>query len=190
MPLPKLEDWKAPWELKGEDFDEESARKYIYTLTSDKEKLQEKVSAANTERDQAKQATEDVRKELEAAQAKGDNAEVVTELQGKLRDAESKAAAAELKATRLEVAYDKGIPTKQAHRLQGTTKEELEADADEFLESFAPSSKQGGDEDDDEEDEDAVPTVRPRRLTSPTDRGGDEIVVRDIEKDIASIPRL
>lgn len=42
----------------------------------------------------------------------------------------------ELKAARLEVAIDKGLTAAQAKRLVGSTKEELEADADELLETF------------------------------------------------------
>lgn len=47
--------------------------------------------------------------------------------------AEKRAAESELKALRFEVAAAKSIPLSQAHRLQGATKEELEADADAFL---------------------------------------------------------
>jgi hypothetical protein len=46
---------------------------------------------------------------------------------------------AEQRALRLEVAIEKGLTTAQAKRLVGTTKEELDADAEELLESFKPS---------------------------------------------------
>jgi hypothetical protein len=57
--------------------------------------------------------------------------------------AEKAAAEAAAKALRLEVAAEKGLNAKQAARLQGATREELEADADELLESFpsAPPAK-------------------------------------------------
>lgn len=42
-----------------------------------------------------------------------------------------------LRALRLEVAAAKGLTPKQAERLRGATREELEADADDLLESFA-----------------------------------------------------
>lgn len=189
MALPKLEDWKAPWEVKGEDFDEESARKYIYTLTSDKEKLQGRVTAAQGERDEAKKAVEDVRKELEAAQAKGDNADVVKDLQAKVAKAEERATTAERKALQYEVAADKEIPLTQAKRLQGTTKEELEADAEEFAQSFGSTAANTGDGDEDDDEENGVPRRTPRRLTNPVGGGGGDEVI-DIEKAIASIPRL
>ena len=50
--------------------------------------------------------------------------------------AEKRAAEAEAKILRLEVAGEKGLTPAQARRLVGTTKEELEADADELLASF------------------------------------------------------
>lgn len=56
-------------------------------------------------------------------------------------DAVKRAEEAELKVLRLEVAGDKGLTPTQARRLVGTTKEELEADADQLLEDFAANSK-------------------------------------------------
>jgi hypothetical protein len=53
--------------------------------------------------------------------------------------AEDRAVAAELKAMRLEVAAAKGLTPAQAKRLVGTTAEELEADADELLDTFKPA---------------------------------------------------
>jgi hypothetical protein len=56
-------------------------------------------------------------------------------------EAEKKAQDAELRAVRMEVATDKKLPASLARRLQGTTKEELEADADELLKDFeAPAA--------------------------------------------------
>lgn len=54
--------------------------------------------------------------------------------------AEKAAAAAEARATRLEIAAEKGLTPAQAKRLVGDTREELEADADELLETFKPAS--------------------------------------------------
>lgn len=57
--------------------------------------------------------------------------------------AEQRAADAELRALRLEVGADKGLTPKQARRLVGTTREELETDADELLTDFGPSDTDG-----------------------------------------------
>lgn len=54
----------------------------------------------------------------------------------KATQAEARAAAAELEATRLRVAFEKGLTPAQAKRLAGTTQAELEADADEVLRDF------------------------------------------------------
>lgn len=50
--------------------------------------------------------------------------------------AEKRVAEAEARALRLEVATSKGLTPAQAKRLVGTTKDELEADADELVETF------------------------------------------------------
>lgn len=54
--------------------------------------------------------------------------------------AEHRAAEAEARALRLEVAAAKGLTPSQVKRLVGSTREELEADADELLADFAPRS--------------------------------------------------
>lgn len=51
-------------------------------------------------------------------------------LQGKVQELETKAEQAERKALQQEVALAKGIPIELAYRLVGTTKEEIETDAD------------------------------------------------------------
>lgn len=60
--------------------------------------------------------------------------------QGKLNErvstAEKRADDAEARALRLEVASEKSLTKAQAKRLVGSTQEELEADADELLETF------------------------------------------------------
>ena len=54
--------------------------------------------------------------------------------------AEKAAAAAEARALRLEVASEKGLTPAQAKRLVGETRDELEADASELLETFKPAA--------------------------------------------------
>ncbi len=57
------------------------------------------------------------------------------------KTAEDRATQAESRAMRLEVAFEKGLTPAQAKRLVGATREELEADADELLETFKPAEK-------------------------------------------------
>jgi hypothetical protein len=53
--------------------------------------------------------------------------------------AESRIPDLESQVARLQVALDKGLTAAQAKRLVGTTREELEADADELLATFKPA---------------------------------------------------
>ena len=53
--------------------------------------------------------------------------------------AERRAVEVEGRALRLEVAAEKGLTPAQAKRLVGETREQLEADADELLETFKPA---------------------------------------------------
>lgn len=56
--------------------------------------------------------------------------------------AEKALAAAESRALRLEVASEKGLTAAQAKRLVGETREDLEADAAELLETFKPAASE------------------------------------------------
>ena len=64
-------------------------------------------------------------------------------LTARLADAEKRATDAESKALRFEVASAKGLTHAQAKRLVGSTKDELEADADELLETFGGAGNGG-----------------------------------------------
>lgn len=77
--------------------------------------------------------------------------------------AEKAAADAQAKADRLEVAAEKGLTPKQARRLQGATREELEADADELLEDFKPAEGEEGGE------PSGPPRKRPQELSGGND---------------------
>lgn len=91
----------------------------------------------------------------------------------------------EARALRAEVATAKGLTAAQAKRLAGTTREELESDADEIIEAFpvAPSTEttpRGG---------------PPSRQPKPALRGGgdpttEEPVETDPAKLAADVPRL
>src|ERR1044072_4090413 len=57
-------------------------------------------------------------------------------LEERATTAESRASAAETKLMRFEIALDKGIPSRLINRLQGSTREELEQDADNLMQEF------------------------------------------------------
>jgi hypothetical protein len=89
--------------------------------------------ALAAEREQRKAAEKELAKYRKAEQ---DRAEADKTEAEKRAAAEQRAVDAELRATRLEVAHEKGLTPAQAKRLVGATKEELEADADEILRDF------------------------------------------------------
>jgi len=133
MALPAFADWKRPW--KEEEFDADKAAKLIYNLHKDKEELSEAKATLVTERDELKgkvQEFEDkdlseverLRKENE--RLKEAPPKVATKGQGSSDDT--------LRADRLEIALEKGLTKAQAARLVGSTRDELEADADAYIE--------------------------------------------------------
>lgn len=65
-----------------------------------------------------------------------ENAEKITDLETKLEEANKKAAGLELENLRTQVAIEKGLPMTLKGRLNGATKEELEADADSLKNIF------------------------------------------------------
>jgi hypothetical protein len=170
MALPKFEDWKRPW--KDEEFDAEKAAKLIYNLHRDKEQLTESRDAAITERDELKtkviefeekdlSEVERLRKENE--RLKDAPAKVATKGQGSSEDA--------LRADRLEIALEKGLTKTQAARLVGSTREELEADADAYIEEhgLAGASGEGKQQDDGKEGQ-APPSQRAKVTTASRQR--------------------
>lgn len=71
------------------------------------------------------------------------------------RDLESTLTSAQATATRYEIALDKGIPKSIASRLQGATREEMEADADELLKTLGDAGKKAPSFDGGAKDKDA-----------------------------------
>ena len=91
----------------------------------------------------ARAAAEKERDTLKASVAEGKTGEERTAQM--LADLKARADAADLRAMRAEVAAEKGLTSKQASRLQGTTLEELQADADELVAAFKPAEGDGTD---------------------------------------------
>ena len=70
-------------------------------------------------------------------------AEGAKTLEDRVAEIEQAARQAEERALRAEVANAKGLTANQAKRLQGSTRDELEADADELLADIGAQKKQG-----------------------------------------------
>lgn len=117
-------------------------------------------------------------KELEDA-----NKSEIERAQEAARAAEQRAVEAEQRALRLEVAAEKGLTPAQAKRLQGTTREEFEADADELVATFRPRE-------DAQDDADRGSGLR--RTPQERLRNGSGPVAepeKDVKEIVAAIPR-
>lgn len=177
--LPKLEDYKAPWEVDstGADVpDEEQTvdkgrlKKYLHGLLTDKDRLQTTVTTVTSERDAAKAAADEKAREGETADQAAKR-----ETEKAIADARAEGG---LEALKLEVALDiEGITPKQAKRLakrlSGKTREELAEDAEGLVEDFEIGKKveAPSDEDENETEDDPVAQAarRPTRLRAAGD---------------------
>lgn len=106
--------------------------------------------ALAAERDARRTTERELRetKDLLASYEEANKSEV-EKLADKAAAAEDRASTAELRALRVEVAHEKGLTSAQAKRLVGKTREELEADADELLETFSGKKADGNGKDGD-----------------------------------------
>ena len=108
-------------------------------------------------------------------------------LASKLAELEERANKADARALRAEVAQAKGLTAAQAKRLQGSSKEEMEADADELLEAFPSKASEG-------EGENKTRPGAPRKPAENLKGGGDPSDDRAVEMDprklAESVPRL
>lgn len=142
------------------------------------------IAAEREARKKAEQAVSELNAELQ--QLKDKDKSDSEKLADRLAAAERRAAEAESTAARMEVAAAKGLSAAQARRLVGTTREELEADADELLSSFRPQGQ-----DNTSGDRPPTPATRP---TAPVSGGSDptqapEPSLSDLREMVAKIPR-
>ena len=122
----------------------------------DLDRAKAKIAKANSEAAGLRKRLADLEKaEKEREDAKKDD---LTKAQEASAGLQKQLDEATLENTRLRVAIAKGLTEKQASRLVGGTREELEADADEFLADLKPS-----------EDKKTPP---PSRLPKESLRGG------------------
>lgn len=186
MPLPKREDWKAPWEKKGEDVDPAKAADFLYSLLAREEKAQADLAAAETARQAAEQASAALQTKLdEQTAAGGPQIEAlqrqVTELNTQLDEAKnSSAAEAQKSKLRYEVGLELGLTPRQLAKLDGDTKEALLEDAQE---TFGVSGKN------EDEESNRPPRTRPQsKMRNPGDPDPDEVPF-DRAKALEQIPR-
>lgn len=166
--LPAFEDWTPPW--KVEEFDAEKAKKLVYDLHKDKETLFAELDTKATEIEDLEDEADELEAKVAAASKTGAEApkEGEDQIAALRREiAELKAGATEKPKTRREIreakkaeqetgdngsmeaakyriALEKGLSAADARRLVGKTEEELEADADKFLEEHGTGSTGSG----------------------------------------------
>lgn len=124
--------------------------------------------------------------ELDQLRSEGDTSKSEMErLADRVSAAEERAARAESEQLRFQVAAAKKLTPAQAKRLQGTTLEELEADADDLLEAFGPKPDKGKDDGDR-----PASSGRPREaLRAGADNTADDTDDDDPRAIVAKIPR-
>lgn len=173
--LPKLEEWKAPWEVtrdaEGNEtdvpedeqaIDKPKLKKYLYGLLNDKINIRNSLDETTAE-------VEELQARVESAKDPKEIEKLQEELAAtrKERDEAKEKSKGDANALKWEIALEKGLTKTQAKRLVGSTREELEDDADELIAEFGHRGKGGGEGEDDE------PIARgPRRnLNNPGDNG-------------------
>lgn len=155
---------------KRDDTDDEGKDKTGGDRGGDKSK---RSNAEWAELRKARKEAEELRAQLQAIADK-DKSET-DKLKDRATLAEKRAEEAEGKILRLEVAAEKGLTMAQAKRLVGATREDLEADADELLESFGATGGGGGNGNGDGQPRKPAPAGKPREKLRPgtTPDGGD-----------------
>lgn len=166
----KYEDFKAPWEKAGEEIDEEKVKRLLFNALEAEATATEKVkttAAEKVETDKALKAYKDA--EADAAREKETVEERHTREKKELEDKLAKAEAGGGRETLLlEVALEKGLTKAQAKRLQGNTKEELEADADDYLKDVKPA---GDPDDETEPPEEVISLERQPKIVKTSQTG-------------------
>jgi len=150
-------------EIDGEKFDKDRALAKIRKTNSENAQLRKRIAEYEKAQKDADDAKKDDLTKAQEAQAA---------LQKQLDDTT-------LENTRLRVALAKGLSEKQAARLVGATREELEADADDFLADLAPKK----------DDPEPVPGKPREKLPRGGGDPDDDVVETDPDKLAALIPR-
>src|SRR6476661_681601 len=115
MPVPKFDEFKAPWETEAGDdaeIDKDKLKKYIHSLLVDKDKAQTARDKAVGERDEAKKALDEKSREGETE---------VDRLKRENEELRSKGSEESPEVLKLRVALRKGLTETQARRLIGNT---------------------------------------------------------------------
>lgn len=159
--LPDFADWRRPW--KDGELDEEAAAKLVYNARKSEQEAKEKLStkeselsALQTQLDDATtgKAGLDADGQAELIQLRKENRELKSST-GKPRPEDQK------RIDQYEVALELGLSAKAAKRLVGETREEIEADAKEYLSEIGQDPGDGDNEGDEGEQQFQLPSRVP-----------------------------
>lgn len=182
--VPSLADYQFTFMNEdGEIENPEAVKKAFHTLMTDKAKAQDAREDVLAEKTELAQERDELQTKVDDKNAPDAQAEIAKATK-RADTAEAEAKKAIARADKLEVAAEKGLTPAQAKRLQGDTKEELEADADEILEAF-PVAK--ADPDDEDLDDDDNPLATQPRSTVRLTNGGDPSNSSTAEPDYEAI---
>ena len=139
-----LAEFQTPWEKKGEDYDPEKGKEFIHYLATQAWEQQEAAKKATTDLTTVAKDRDEFKSKVESAQ-RADETELerITRENTELKAKAAKADEPDLEKLRLKVALKKGLDETAMARLVGNTEEELMADADEFLQRWAPNNGDG-----------------------------------------------
>jgi hypothetical protein len=129
MPQPTFEEWSATWDAKHPEFDADKAKKLIYNLETERDRIKGEKSEVSKERDELKgkvdeaekaNLTENQRLQRELDEARKNPPKAVDKLQVILdRGTEKNLSVAQIKAA--------------ARYVSGDTAEEIEANFDQYV---------------------------------------------------------
>lgn len=168
MPKRKLspyEDWEAPWEKDGGEFDADVARRLIYRLTKNNIEYQNRNETLRNENEDLTEAAQEAAGEGESgSEGGGKDAEKETGKMDSLLEA------------KYQAALKHGLDVSDVHRLVGKDAAEIEKDAESLSKRLNPQKsdeedpEEGSEEGEEGEEEEAeMPTRRPS--TPRTDLG-------------------
>lgn len=204
MALPDFNTWLADWKTKHPEFDEAKAQKFIYDLSVDKDTLATQKATVAQERDAAVTRATTAETALAAKAQEGETAEQRAQrLQEENERLKAQPAPGqvtpEVQQLRLTAAMSVSddITAKAALTLasfiQGTTKEEAEASAKQFVDTFGiPGAKPAAGEGDGEPGGEGNPLQQQAqsRVVNPLDPRSQSGPETPVDKLLGEIPRI
>jgi hypothetical protein len=145
----KIEDWKAPWEVKGEDIDPDATKTLLFNLLTEQQKdrtqiadLKKSVRDVTEERDGLKDAASAAG---DPTELQAENAELKKQIRAKDSELAKRADYDDVarERDRYDVALETGLTKTLAKRLVGADRDEILADAQALREDLGLTDGNG-----------------------------------------------